>query len=305
MVPPITDGNDGMPIHQLALVDPRAQVHPDAIIGAFCVVQGPAIIHAHAELRSHACVYGRTTIGERTVLAPGAVIGGDPQDLKFRGEDSAVEIGSDCRIHEYVTVNKGTAGGGMLTRVGSHALLMAYVHVAHDCLIDDHVVIGNNTQLAGHVRVAAHAIVSGMVGVHHFASVGELCFVGAMSGVRNDIPPFLIADGNPAEPRRVNEVGLRRNGHSDEVVRTLREVFRALYHDKSRPLSEAVAAVRRSVPVDPGHPATRLVAWLEEHLSTSVKGRVLEATRTPANGTRPQAPPAVVPTPAGMLVQGT
>lgn len=280
-----------MPIHPLALVDPRAEVHPDATVGPFCVVQGPAILRAQVELRSHACVYGRTTIGERTVLAPGAVIGGDPQDLKFRGEDSRVEIGSDCHIHEYVTVNKGTAGGGMLTRVGDHALLMAYVHVAHDCHLGDHVVVGNNAQLAGHVQVASRAIISGMVGVHHFASLGEHCFVGAMSGVRNDIPPFLIADGNPAEPRKVNEVGLRRAGFSEEVVRALRDAFRSLYHDKSRPLMDAVQALKGSLPADTTHPVTRLVTWIEEHLATSVRGRMLEASRTPASGTRPTATP--------------
>ncbi len=245
-----------MPIHPLALVDPQATVHPDAIIGPFCVIQGPAQLAAHVELRSHACVYGRTSIGERTILAPGVVVGGDPQDLKFRGEDSRVEIGADCRIHEYVTINKGTAGGGMLTSVGAHSLLMAYVHIAHDCQVGEHVVIGNNAQLAGHVQVASRAIISGMVGVHHFASLGELSFVGAMSGVRNDIPPFLIADGNPAEPRKVNEVGLRRSGYSEEVVRALREAFRALYHDKTRPLSQAAAALRADLPPDVTHPGT-------------------------------------------------
>jgi UDP-N-acetylglucosamine acyltransferase len=275
-----------MSIHPLALVDSQATVHPDAIIGPFCVIQGPAVIGAHVELRSHACVYGRTSIGERTVLAPGVVVGGDPQDLKFRGEDSRVEIGSDCHIHEYVTINKGTAGGGMLTAVGAHTLLMAYVHIAHDCLIGEQVVIGNNTQLAGHVQVAGRAIISGMVGVHHFASLGEHSFVGAMSGVRNDIPPYLIADGNPAEPRKVNEVGLRRAGHSEEVVRALREAFRALYHDKSRPLSEAAAALRERMPADADHPVHRLVTWVEEHLATSVRGRVLEAARTPPRGTK-------------------
>jgi UDP-N-acetylglucosamine acyltransferase len=275
-----------MPIHPLALVDSQATVHPDAIIGPFCVIQGPAVLQAHVELRSHACVYGRTSIGERTILAPGAVVGGDPQDLKFRGEDSRVEIGADCHIHEYVTINKGTAGGGMLTAVGSNTLLMAYVHVAHDCLIGDQVVIGNNTQLAGHVQVASRAIISGMVGVHHFASLGEHCFVGAMSGVRHDIPPFLIADGNPAEPRKVNEVGLRRAGYSEEVVRALRDAFRALYHDKSRPLSQAVAALKAHLPPDATHPVRRLVTWVEEHLASSVRGRKLEATRTPAAGTK-------------------
>jgi UDP-N-acetylglucosamine acyltransferase len=199
-------------------------------------------------------------------------------------------VGSDCRIHEYVTVNKGTAGGGMRTVVGDHCLLMAYVHVAHDCIIDDHVVIGNNTQLAGHVKIGARAIVSAMVGVHHFATIGELSFVGAMGGVRYDIPPFTMGVGNPAEPRKINEVGLRRAGFTDESIRELRDAFRALYHDKSRPLSQAVATLKQALPNDRQHPVARLVAWIEEHLESSVRGRVLEATREPVVGMRTPRP---------------
>jgi UDP-N-acetylglucosamine acyltransferase len=273
-----------MPIHPLAVVDPLAHVHPDATIGPFCVIQGPAVIAAGVELRSHACVYGRTTIGERTVLFPGAVVGGDPQDLKFKGEDSQVLVGSDCRIHEYVTINKGTAGGGMQTVIGNHVLLMAYVHIAHDCIIGDRVVISNNAQLAGHVKVGSRSIISGMVGVHHYATFGELSFVGAFSGVRYDIPPFMVADGNPAEPRKINDVGLIRAGFPDDEVRALKDAFRALYRDKSLPLSQAVANFKSHVPDKPTHPVARLVAWIEEHLGSSVRGRVLEATRTPPPG---------------------
>jgi len=279
-----------MPIHPLAVVDSQAQVHPEASIGPFCVVQGPAVIKAGVELRSHASVFGRSTIGERTILFTGAVVGGDPQDLKFRGEDSQVEIGADCRIHEYVTINKGTAGGGMKTVVGDHALLMAYVHIAHDCILGNHVVISNNTQLAGHVRVGSRAIISGMVGVHHFVSFGELSYVGAGSGVRYDIPPYMVADGNPAEPRKINDVGLVRAGFQPEVVQALKDAFRALYRDKSRPLSQAIEHFKERLPADPQHPVSRLVAWVSEHLESSVRGRVLEATRQPAPGVKIPSP---------------
>ncbi len=281
-----------MPIHPMAVVDKQADVHPEATIGPFCVVQGKVTIAAGAELRNHVSVYGRATIGPRTILFPGCVIGGDPQDLKFRGEDSETIVGSDCRIHEFVTISKGTAGGGMKTVVGDHCLIMAYAHVAHDCILADHVVIANNTQLAGHVQVGRKAIISGMVAVHHFASIGELSFVGAMSGVRFDIPPFMVAEGNPAEPRNVNQVGLRRDGWSEDHIRALRDAYRVLYHDRNVPLSQAVATLKGTLTPDPANPVMRLVTWIQEHLETSVRGRMQEASRQPAIGLRTPRPEA-------------
>jgi UDP-N-acetylglucosamine acyltransferase len=274
-----------MPIHALAVVDPQAQVHPDATVGPFCVINGPVTLGAGVELRNHATVYGRTTIGTGTIVFPGAVIGSDPQDLKFRGEDSETVIGEHCRIHEAVTISKGTAGGGMKTVVGNHCLIMAYAHVAHDCMVSDHVVIGNNTQLAGHIKVGRKAIIGGMVGLHHFATIGELSLVGSMSGVRFDVPPFMIADGNPAEPRNVNQIGLRRDGWSEEHISAVREAFRHLYHDRGgKPMAEVLAKVRAEVPADPTHPVQRLCTWLAEHLQTSIKGRMGEAHRAPVVG---------------------
>jgi UDP-N-acetylglucosamine acyltransferase len=285
-----------MPVHPLAVVDQRAQVHPDANIGPFCCVQGEVSIAAGVELKNHVTVYGKATIGPRTILFPGCVIGSDPQDLKFRGEDSETVIGADCRIHEFVTVSKGTAGGGMKTVIGDHCLVMAYAHLAHDCHLADHVVIGNNTQLAGHVKVGRKAIISGMVGVHHFASIGELSFVGAMSGVRFDIPPFMIAEGNPAEPRSVNQVGMRRDGWDEGHIRALKDAFRALYHDRGTvPLSQAVASFKAKLPANAPPALVRLVAWIEDHLESSVRGRAQEATRAPAIGLRTPKPEDAAP----------
>ncbi len=269
-----------MPIHPLAVVDSTAQIHAEANIGPFCVVKGPVTLGAGVDLRNHVTVYGRATIGAGTIVFPGAVVGSDPQDLKFRGEDSETIIGENCRIHEAVTISKGTAGGGMKTVVGNHCLIMAYAHVAHDCLVDDHVVIGNNTQLAGHIKVGRKAIIGGMVGLHHFATIGELSLIGSMSGVRFDVPPFMIAEGNPAEPRNVNQIGMRRDGWSEEHISAVRDAFRQLYHDRGgRPIVEVLASVRAHAPTDPAHPVHRLCVWLDEHLQTSVKGRVGEAHR--------------------------
>ncbi len=269
-----------MSIHPLAVVDPQAEVHPSAMIGPFCCVTGRVVLEANVELRNHATVYGRTTVGEGTIIMPHSVIGGDPQDLKFRGEDSEVVIGKRCRIHEFTTINKGTAGGGMRTVIGDDCLVMTGAHIAHDCQLAERVVIGNNSQLAGHVKVARKAIVSGMVGVHHFVSIGELAFVGAMSGIRTDVPPFVIVEGHPAETRNVNIVGLRRDGFSDADVRAIKDAFRALFHDRTS--DERIEAVNRLIPtVETGSPVHRLCQWVIEQREVSVKGRLQEAHRTP------------------------
>ena len=277
-----------MAIHSLAVVDPQAEIHPDAIIGPFCVVNGPVRLGAGVELRNHATIYGRTTIGAGTLVFPGAVVGSDPQDLKFKGEDSEVIIGSRCRIHECVTISKGTTGGGMRTVIGDDTLIMAYAHIAHDCLIGDKVVIGNNTQLAGHVKIGRKAVIGGMVGVHHFALIGELSMLGSMCGVRFDVPPFVIADGVPAEPRTINLIGLRRDGFAEEDISRLKDAFRTIFHSRgTRTISEAVAEVRAAAPTDPQHLVNRLCEWMSNHLEYNIKGRMQEAFREPVIGGKP------------------
>ncbi len=280
-----------MAIHPLAVVDSAAEVHPEAIVGPFCVIRGRVRIDQGVELRNSVSVYGPANIGAGTICFPGAVIGSDPQDLKFKGEDSRTEIGKECRIHEYVTVSKGTESGGMLTAIGDGTLIMAYAHIAHDCVVGTQCVIGNNAQLAGHIKVEDRAIISGMVGIHHFATIGERAFVGGMSSVRFDIPPFLIADGHPAEPRNVNIVGLRRDGVADEDIRRLRDAFKRLYHSRgTRPLSAVVAELGTELrPEEETRPLGRLLAWLDNHLKTAVDGRLLEASRMPAIGKRMMA----------------
>jgi len=271
-----------MPIHALAVVDPLANIHPDAVIGPFCMVQGAVTLAAGVELKNHATVYGRTTIGEGTIVFPHAVVGSDPQDLKFRGEDSEVIIGKNARIHEYVTVSKGTAGGGMKTVIGDECLIMTGAHIAHDCILHNNVVIGNNSQLAGHIEVGRKAIVSGMVGLHHFVSIGELGFVGAMSGVRTDVPPYVIVEGQPAEPRAVNVIGLRRDGFDDETIRAIKDAFRILFHDRATPKVEGLARLRAETTLAADSPVHRLCDWVERQLEVSVKGRIQEAFRLPA-----------------------
>jgi UDP-N-acetylglucosamine acyltransferase len=279
-----------MPIHPLAVVDPQAEIHPEAVIGPFCVVRGAVRLAAGVELHNHASIYGRTTIGAGTKVFPGAVIGTDPQDLKYAGEDSAVTIGERCRIHECVTVSKGTATGGMLTAIGNDVMVMAYAHIAHDCQVGDSVVIANNAQLAGHCRIGRKSVIGGMVGMHHFVTVGELTIVSGMCGVRFDIPPFMMAEGSPAEPRSVNVIGLRRDGRSEAEIADLREAFRDLYHDRgATPLRDAVAEVRDRFQERIGSPVLTLCSWIEDHLENAIKGRVQEAHRASVVGGRPNS----------------
>ena len=268
-----------MSIHPLSVIDPQAEIHPDAVVGPFCVVQGPVVLEAGVELKNHATVYGRARIGEGSIIFPHTVIGSDPQDLKFRGEDSQVIIGKRSRLHEYVTVSKGTAGGGMKTVIGDDCLIMSGVHIAHDCILHNQVVIGNNTQLAGHIEVGRKAIVCGMVGLHQFVTLGEFSFVGAMSGVRTDVPPYVIVEGYPAETRTVNVVGLRRDGFDDATIRAVKDAFRMLFHDRSSTKAEALARLRRETVLPADSPVHRLCDWVERQLEVSVKGRVQEAFR--------------------------
>lgn len=277
-----------MPIHPLAVIDPAADIHPEATVGPFCYVRGKVSLAAGVELRSHASVYGRASIGAGTVVFPGAVVGSDPQDLKYKGEDSEVIVGERCRIHECVTVSKGTATGGMKTTVGNDVLVMAYAHVAHDCHVADGVVIANSAQLAGHCRIGRKAIIGGMVGMHHFVTVGELAIVSGMAGVRFDVPPYIMAEGTPAEPRNVNLIGLRRDGWSEGDIADMREAFRDLYHDRgATPLREAVADVRERFQAKAASPVLRLCEWIENHLDNAVKGRMQEANRASVVGAQP------------------
>ena len=268
-----------MAIHPLAVVDPKAEVHETATVGPFSVVGAGVILGPNVELRNHATVYGRSTIAEGTIIFPGAVVGSDPQDLKFHGEDSEVLVGRDCRIHECVTISKGTTGGGMQTVIGDRNLIMAYAHIAHDVRLAERVVIGNGTQLAGHVVVERNAVISGMVGVHHFVTVGELSFVGGMSGVRLDVPPYLMAEGVPTEPRGVNLVGLRRNGWSDEDIQATKDIFRRFFKDRNGvPLARIVEEVEGEA-IAQLKPVARMIEWMKKNLLTSIKGRLLESAR--------------------------
>ncbi|MEO6811263.1 MAG: acyl-ACP--UDP-N-acetylglucosamine O-acyltransferase [Isosphaeraceae bacterium] len=219
-------------IADTACVDPRAELADDVEIGPYCVIGPDVRIGRGTRLISHVSIMGVTTLGEFNVVSPFAVLGGDPQDISYRGTPTRVEIGDHNIIREHVTVNRASEKEDGLTRVGSHNFLMASVHVAHDCKLGDWITIANDALLGGHVHIESHASISGGVGVHHYVTLGGYSFVGGQSRIYHDVPPFMLADGNPSKVRCINVVGLKRNGITPEGIDGLHEAHRLIFRAK-------------------------------------------------------------------------
>jgi len=233
-------------IHPTAIVDSRAQIGPDCEIGPYCVI-GPHVQLGNAcRLHSHVILEGFTSIGPRCEFYPFACIGLKTQDLKWKGGQCRLEIGSDNVFREHVTVHTATADGGV-TRIGSHNHFLAYSHVAHDCIVGNHVIFSNNGTLAGHVIVEDHAVIGGLAAVHQFCRIGEMAIIGGCAKVVQDIPPYMIADGNPAVTRGVNKVGLQRNGVPEQTQKALREAYKIVFRS-GLTVSNALDKVRSEVP---------------------------------------------------------
>lgn len=230
-------------IHPTAVIHPAAHLHPSVTVGAYAVIGEHVTIGKDTTIGSHAIIDGHTEMGEGNRIFPGAAIGLEPQDLKYEGAASWVKIGNFNTIREYVTVNRAT-GVGEATTIGDRNLLMAYVHVAHNCEIADRVVIANNVALAGHVHIGSGAVLGGVLGVHQFVRIGPLAMVGGMSRLDRDVPPFMLVEGNPCRVRSLNLVGLRRAKVAEladgEVFKTLKTAFRILYRSQL-PLKQALA----------------------------------------------------------------
>ncbi|MDB5542839.1 MAG: acyl-(acyl-carrier-protein)--UDP-N-acetylglucosamine O-acyltransferase [Devosia sp.] len=218
-----------MTIHPSAIVEPGAVIGAGAKIGPFCVVGGDVTLGDGVELISHAVVTGRTKIGARTVVFPFASVGHRPQDLKYAGEPSTLAIGADCTIREHVTINPGTAGGGMKTVIGDHCLLMIGVHIGHDCILGDHIILSNNTGIAGHCVIDDYVIMSGHSGSAQFVHIGAHAFIGGMTKVEKDVIPYGTVLGNPAALSGVNLVGLKRRGFDREAIHRLRTAYRMIF----------------------------------------------------------------------------
>jgi len=257
-------------IHPTAIVDEGARLADGVSLGPWCVVGGDVELAAGVRLLSHVVVSGRTSIGRDSVIHPFASIGGPPQDLKYAGEPSRLVVGARNVVREHVTMNPGTAGGGMETAVGDDCLFMVGSHVAHDCRIGNRVVLANNATLAGHVAVGDHAILGGLTGVHQHVRIGAHAMVGGMAGVEHDVPPFALVSGNRARIDGLNIVGMRRHGFARREIDALRAAFDMLFageggiYEKAErvrsayPDSEGVARLAAFVAVEAARPLCRL-----------------------------------------------
>lgn len=255
-------------IHQTAIVAPEARLGADCYIGPFCTVGAEVSLGEGVRLDSHVAVDGRTSIGRGTHVFPFVSIGLAPQDLKYGGEETATEIGEENQIREFVTIHRGTAGGGGVTRLGDRNLLMAQAHVAHDCQIGNDVIMANAATLAGHVEIADRANVGAYSGVHQFCRVGREAFVGGYSVVVKDAPPFAIIQGNHAKCYGLNRVGMRRRGYAKEVIENLNHAYRLLLSSKLN-TTQALERIREEIS------GCEEVDLLVEFIESSKRGVVL------------------------------
>jgi UDP-N-acetylglucosamine acyltransferase len=237
-------------IHATAVVHPSAELDQGVEVGPYAVIEANTTIGAGTRVGPGAVIGPNTRMGAENVVYQHASVGADPQDLTYRGEETFLVVGDRNRIREFVTVNRGTHKGDGFTRVGNGNLLMACCHVAHDCLLGDHVVMANNALLAGHVTVEDRAIINGAAAVQQFTTIGRLSYVGGLTRIVHDVPPFMIVEGNPSKVRKVNTVGLRRNGYTEEQISALREAHRRIYRSR-RPRAQILDELEASAELTP------------------------------------------------------
>lgn len=233
-----------------AAVDPAARLAADVTVGAFTVIGPQVEIGAGSVIGPHAVIQGPTRIGRENRIFQFASIGGIPQDKKFHGEPTWLEIGDRNTFFEFVTINRGTAQDRGKTSIGNDNWIMAYVHVAHDCLLGDNLILANNTTLAGHVSIEDWAILGGFTKVHQFCRIGAHSFTGMNVDLTRDVPPYMMISGTPAEPRGINSEGLRRRGFTAEQIRNIKNAYRVLYRSELR-LEEALAKLHTLVASQP------------------------------------------------------
>jgi UDP-N-acetylglucosamine acyltransferase len=249
-------------IHPTAVIDPTAHVHPTCSVGPYCVLGADVELGEECELISHVVIHGPAKIGGHNRFFPFCAIGGEPQDLTYKGEATRLEMGSHNVVREYVTINRGTTKGGGVTRIGSHTLLMAYAHVGHDCVIGDHVIMANAATLAGHVTIAEWATVGAFSAVHQFDVVGAHAYIGGGTIVTRDVLPFSkTVAAREAKAYGVNTIGLERRGFSKERIQRIQHAFRVLLNSK---LNTTQALERLKQEGDLGEDVALLLRFIED-----------------------------------------
>ena len=252
-------------IHSTAIISPQAEIGRDVEIGPYCVIGEGVVLDDGCRLQNHVTIHGPARIGAHNTFYSSSSIGQQSQDLKYKGEPTFLEIGEHNVFREFCTVNRGTLPGSK-TIIGSHSHFLAYCHIAHDCIVGDHVIFSNNGTLAGHVIVEDHAILGGLTAVHQFCRIGSHAITGGCSKIVQDVAPFTIADGNPAETRGVNVTGLQRAGFSDADIRALKEAYKNVFLRKLN-TADALAALEKSE-----HAANPHVAKLINFIRASERG---------------------------------
>jgi UDP-N-acetylglucosamine acyltransferase len=269
-------------IHPTALVDLSAELAEDVEVGPYAVIGPEVVVGAGSWVGAHAVVQGPTQIGQRNRIYPHATLGGDPQDKKYRGEPTRLEIGDGNTFRECVTVNRGTIQDGGVTRVGHENWIMAYVHIAHDCVVGSHTIFANTTNLAGHVEVGDWAILGGCTQVHQFCKIGAHAMTGTGTVVLMDIPPFVLASGNPARAHGLNVEGLKRRGFEADALAALRRAYRTVWRseltlDKAREqLSTDHQALAHAALLQGGAARTEFSAALDARAAVAMMLAFLE-----------------------------
>ncbi len=220
-------------IHQTAIIDSKAKLHSSVKVGPYSVIGANVEIDENTEVQSHVSIIGNTKIGKNNKIYPFSSIGNDPQDLKFQGEETKIEIGNYNKIREYVTINPGTNGGGGMTKVGNNCLFMVSAHIAHDCFVGDNVILANNVPLGGHAHIESNVIIGGNSAVQQFTRVGRSAMIGGMCGVVRDIIPYGIAHGNRSILQGLNLIGLRRKNIPNQDIKILSEAYKEIFKNEN------------------------------------------------------------------------
>lgn len=238
-----------MSIHPTASIDPKAELDSSVIVGPYAVIEGKVRIDAGTRVEPHAVISGPTTIGKRNLIGSFATVGGAPQDMSYKGEPTELHIGDDNQIREYASIHRGTPGGNGKTVIGNSNLLMAYIHIAHDCILGSNIILANVATLAGHVEVGDRASIGGLVAIHQYCRIGEYSYIGGISGLSLDVPPYVIVAGTRNRTRisGLNKIGLRRNGFDRETINKLDKAFKIIFRDPNLLLKDALQVARTEI----------------------------------------------------------
>ncbi len=252
-----------MSIHPTAVIDNKAELDSSVEVGPYAIIDAGVKIDAGTTVSSHAHISGKTTIGKNNTIGSFSCVGFPPQDLKYHGEETELVIGDDNHIREYSSMHRGTPGGHGVTTIGNNNLFMAYSHVAHDCIVGNHVVMVNNATMGGHVEVGDRAIIGGMTAIHQFVRIGEHAYIGGMSGISLDIPPYVMVAGirNELQIRSINRIGLKRAGFKSEDIRNLNKAFMVIFKTEDLLLQDALAQVMKDFGDCP--PVVRMVNFFK------------------------------------------